>query len=223
MIALLAFAAGYVFVKSEQPESEASTAPVATTTQVQIPAQVSTGSISEETAAYVIDAQFPKFGMPAIDAKIEKSVNETITEFKALPANPPEMASPQNELTVRYESPYVGSDVVSVRLIISEYTGGAHSNSVFSGLNFDKATSRQLLQSDAFKMIGLTAQQVSIAATAQLKEKLGDVFFAEGSDSNPENFSSFVISADTVTFIFQPYQVAAYAEGPQEVSFQRKH
>ena len=46
--------------------------------------------------------------------------------------------------------------------------------------------------------------------------------FEEGADTNPENFSSFVISADKVTFIFQQYQVAAYAAGPQEVSFERK-
>ena len=169
-----------------------------------------------------MDAQYPQFGDAAIDSKIEKVVTDVIDEIKELPANPPDMASPQNELTIRFESPYIGPDIVSVKLITSEYTGGAHANSLFSGLNFDRASGKQLLQEDAFRMIGLSAQQVSTAATAQLKERLGDLFFAEGASSNPENFSSFLVSDDKVTFIFQPYQVAPFSEGPQEVSFERK-
>ncbi|MEK7133998.1 MAG: DUF3298 domain-containing protein [Patescibacteria group bacterium] len=219
IVAALAFGGGYVFATRAQTELQAQNVPTATTTpQV----QVTMGTMNEETTTYVIDVQYPKFNTPAIDAKIEEIVNGTTAEFKALPANPPDMASPQNELTVRYESPYIGSDIVSFKLVISEYTGGAHPNSLFSGLNFDRATGKRLLQSDAFKMIGMTAQQVSVAATAQLKQKLGETFFSEGANSNPENFSSFLISADKVTFIFQPYQVAAYAAGPQEVSFERK-
>lgn len=184
--------------------------------------QVTTAKVNEETPAYLIDVQYPKFGIAAIDGKVQRIVEDTITEFKGYPANPPEMSSPQNELTIRYETPYVGPDVVSVKLIISEYTGGAHPNSLFSGLNFARSTGAQLLQSDAFVLTGLTVQQVSAQATAQLKAKLGDTMFEEGVNTNPENFSSFVISADRVTFIFQPYQVAAYAAGPQEVSFERK-
>ena len=71
-------------------------------------------------------------------------------------------------------------------------------------------------------MIGMTLEQVSAAATSQLKAKLGDAMFEEGANTNPENFSSFIISNDKVTFIFQPYQVAAYAAGPQEISVERR-
>ncbi|MDO8514253.1 MAG: DUF3298 domain-containing protein [bacterium] len=220
VVAALALGIGYFVATRVQPELQAQNTGVATTTPQSV--QITTANVNEETSVYTIDVQYPKFGISAIDAKVGKIVNDTIAEFKTLPPNPPGMSSPQNELTVRYESPYVGPDVVSFKLVISQYTGGAHPNSLFSGLNFDRISGKQLLQDDAFKMIKLTAQQVSVAVSAQLKERLGETFFAEGANSNPENFSSFLISAGKVTFIFQPYQVAPYSAGPQEVSFERK-
>ncbi|PIR83830.1 hypothetical protein COU18_01995 [Candidatus Kaiserbacteria bacterium CG10_big_fil_rev_8_21_14_0_10_51_14] len=220
VIAAIALGAGYYFALWRQPSEIYATPPAATSTPETV--HLTTQTVSEETSAYIVDVQYPHFGIATIDTKIDARVNSAIAEFKTLPPNPPEMSSPQNELTIRFESPYIGDDIVSFKLIISEYTGGAHPNSIFSGLNFDRETGRQLLQSDAFKMIGRTAQQVSVSVTAQLKAKLGENMFEEGSNSNPENFSSFLISEDKVTFIFQPYQVAAYAAGPQEVSFERQ-
>ena len=64
--------------------------------------------------------------------------------------------------------------------------------------------------------------QVSAESSTSLARQLGDMFmFKEGADTNPENYSSFLVSRDAVTFIFQQYQVAAYAAGPQRVSFPR--
>jgi len=183
---------------------------------------VTTATAQEQTDAYLIDVNYPQFGVSAVDADIKSKIDAAVGEFKDIPPNPPESATPQNEFTGTFENVYIGPDVVSVKLVLSQYTGGAHPMTIFSGLNYDRATGRQLLQSDAFAMIDLSAVQVSAQATAELKAKLGESMFEEGANSNPENFSSFIISADEVTFIFQPYQVAAYAAGPQEVSFERK-
>lgn len=218
VVVALALGAGYYFATWRQPE--AYVASVATSTPEIV--RVTTQRVDEEAPTYTIDVQYPHFGISAIDTKIDALIKERILEFKSIPPNPPEMASPQNELTILFESTYIGPDAVSFKLIISEYTGGAHPNSQFSGLNYDRASGRQLFQNDAFKMIGRTAAQVSVSSTAQLKAKLGDAFLPEGANSNPENFRSFLISEDKVTFIFQPYQVAYYAAGPQEVSFERK-
>lgn len=189
-------------------------------------AAITTATMHEETDAYLIDVKYPQFGIAVIDADIKSKVDTAVTEFKVVPVNPPESlagqaATPQNEFTGTFEDVYIGPDVVSVKLVLSQYTGGAHPLTLVSGVNYDRATGRQLLQNDAFTMLGMTAEEVSARATAELKAKLGDGMFEEGTNSNPENFSSFIISADSVTFIFQPYQVAAYAAGPQEVSFDR--
>jgi len=186
-------------------------------------AEVTVARINDSQAGYVVDVEYPQFGIPAIDAQIKKMVEDAVAEFEAMPPNPPDSATPQNQFTGRFDKVYVGPDIVSLELILSQYTGGAHNLTLFSGIDFDRTTGKQLLQSDAFKLIGMTADQVSQGATTQLKAALGDGFqFPEGADSNPENFSSFLIGSSTVTFIFQEYQVAAYAAGPQQAVFERK-
>ena len=184
--------------------------------------EVRTERIQESEATYAIDVSYPQLGIANIDTQIKEIVSNSVTEFKSLPANPAGSATPQNSFDGSFDSVYVGPDVVSVKLTLSQYTGGAHPLTLVSGLNYDRATGRQLLQSDAFAMLGLSVDEISAAATAELKTKLGDAMFEEGANTNPENFSSFVISENEITFIFQQYQTAAYAAGVQEVRFPRK-
>lgn len=201
--------------------------PYLRTSQEPVPPQSFTGGtvtpaeITESTETYAIDVTYPQFGISAIDADIKAKIDAAVTEFKAIPPNPPESATPQNEFNGTFGDVYVGPDVVSAELILSQYTGGAHPMTIISGVNYDTATGEQLLQEDAFQMIGKTLEQVSAEATAKLKVTLGDTMFEEGASANPENFSSFLVTEDEVVFIFQPYQVASYAQGVQEVSFKR--
>lgn len=183
--------------------------------------QMTTAEIREESATYIVDARYPQFGIPAIDAQIKKAVEDAVAEFKSLPANPPDSATPQSTFDGSFESVYVGSDVVSVKLVFSKYTGGAHPITLVSGVNYERETARPLLLDDALRMIGKSVREVSAEASARFSREFGDGFFADGADTNPENFSSFVVSDGSVTFIFQQYQVAAYASGVQEVSFAR--
>ncbi len=184
--------------------------------------QTTTGNIEDSSPNYVVDAQYPQFGIPAIDSQIKKAVTDAVVEFEALPPNPPDSATPQDQFTGTYDKVYIGPDVISFELILSQYTGGAHNLTLVSGMNFNRATGQKLGLDDALRLIGLTVGQVSAQATSQFRENLGSDFFADGANTNPENFSSFIISAEQVTFIFQQYQVAPYSDGPQYVSFERK-
>ncbi|QQG38188.1 MAG: DUF3298 domain-containing protein [Candidatus Kaiserbacteria bacterium] len=178
-------------------------------------------SIVEQTAAYTIDAKYPQVGNPAIDADIEATVRAAVEEFKTYPQNPPDSAVPQNEFIGLYDEVYTGADVVSVELIFSEYTGGAHPNAAIVGLNYNPATGAKVTLDEALSMIGLSLSQVAAKAQAQFETDLADAYFPEGAEPTLENYGTFVVSADAVTFIFQNYQVAPYAAGPQEVSFSR--
>lgn len=180
-----------------------------------------TTSITESTDTYTIDVIYPHVGIPTIDAQIHTDIKSALTEFKQSPPNPLDSATPRNSFTGRFEDLYVGPDVVSMKLVLSEYTGGAHPMTLFSGVNFDRATGKRLELTDALARINKTVDDVSRASSAQFKAKFGADFFPEGATNNPENFSSFLITKDTVTFIFQQYQVAAYVYGPQEVVFKR--
>ncbi len=179
-------------------------------------------TVYDETDTYSVRATYPQFGIPAIDATIKKSVDDAIAQFKQDAAGPL-MTSAKNEFISIFDSAYIGSDIVSAKLIYSEYTGGAHPNSIIVGLNFDRTTGKALSLEDALTLIDQSLEDVAAKSKEVLKTELHDGFqFPEGTDPKPENYSAFTVSAEKVTFAFQAYQVAAYAAGPQEVSFERK-
>lgn len=187
--------------------------------------QVATATEREDAEAYTIEAKYPQFGLASIDADIKAVIENAVTEFKndtAAGQPPPDSAVTQYEFQSMFDSAYVGADVVSAKLIVSTYMGGAHPNAAIYGLNYDRETGNQLTLDDALSMVGLTLEEVAERAKAELSTKLGsDIISPEGFDPTPENYSTFTVSPDEVTFIFQVYQVAPYAAGPQEVSFDR--
>ena len=184
---------------------------------------VRTATEVESGASYTIDAQYPQFGIAAIDASIREELTQKIDEIKKYPAPVAESATKANALIARYDHAYIGPDIVSVELIFSIDTGGAHPNTIISGLAFDRKTGKRLELNDALSLIGKSIAEVSASSSARFLEAFGEGFFSEGATADPENFSSFSIDANSVTFIFQQYQVAAYAAGPQRVSFPRIH
>ena len=180
-------------------------------------------TVSEDTEAYLIDVRYPQFGIPLVDAKIKAVVDNAVAAFKSYPANPPDSAVPKNEFTGSFNSTYVGADVVSVALSISEYTGGAHPNTVIIGVNVDRKTGKDVTLDDALLMIEKTLPEVSGESLVQLKAVLGeDMIFPEGAEPKPDNYNTFTVSKDKVTFIFNNYQVAPYSAGPQSAEFARK-
>ncbi len=184
--------------------------------------QMQTNIITDSTATYTIDARYPQFGISAVDAKIKAVVDKAVAEFKTYPANPPDSAVQQNEFTSSFSDVYVGEDVVSVALVISEYTGGAHPNTVIIGVNVNRASGQELTLTDALALIGKSLEEVATQSLAELKATLGeDVIFADGAAPKPENYGTFLVSKDRVTFVFNNYQVAPYASGQQKVWFSR--
>ena len=190
----------------------------ATSTEVTVQEKV----ITESTDTYRIEAHYPQFGIPSVDEKVQAVIEKALTEFKSYPPNPSDSATPQNELVSSYNSVYVGADVASVALSISEYTGGAHGNTVIVGVNVDRATGEELTLDDALALIGKTLPQVADASLVQLKTTLGeDLAFPEGANATAENYGTFLVSYDRVTFVFNNYQVAPYAASQQQVWFKR--
>ncbi|OGG55692.1 hypothetical protein A3D71_02105 [Candidatus Kaiserbacteria bacterium RIFCSPHIGHO2_02_FULL_55_20] len=178
--------------------------------------------VYESTNAYRIEAHYPQFGIPAADEKIKAVVDAAIAGFKSYPTNPPDSSTPQNEFAGSFNSTYVGPDVVSVALSFSEDTGGAHPNTVVVGVNVDRKTGKELTLDDALALLGKTLSQVADNSLVQLKSELGENFiFPDGAKGEPANYSTFLVSKDKVTFIFNNYQVAPYSSGRQSVWFKR--
>lgn len=181
---------------------------------------VTTASINEEAENYSIQAEYPQFGIPALDAEIRGAVEAAAAELKAQSLEP-SPASAKNEFTSTFDSVYIGPDIVSVRLLLSQYTGGAHGLSVAVGVNYDRTEKKLLTFDDALAHTGKTLKQVSERALAQLKERYGEVQFPEGAAPAPENYTAFTMDAENVTFTFQQYQVQAYALGMPQITVPR--
>lgn len=192
-----------------------STSEVGTTT-------VQSANLHEETSTYLINMNYPVTGIASVDAAVQHDIQQAVDEFKTYPANPPDSAVPKNQLDSDVGPIYVGTDVVSVELLISEYTGGAHPNTAIVAINIDPRSGRALTLQDALSLIGRSLNDVAQESLAQLKQKLGDdVIFEEGAQPTPENYQTFMVTKDGVTFAFQNYQVAPYAAGPQFITFAR--
>ena len=181
---------------------------------------LATSTVQEETDGYVINVAYPQFGIPAADTQIKAIVDKAVADFKAVP---PYSAPgfPKYEFDGSYDSAYIGPDIVSAKLLLYQDTGGAHGNAVAIGLNFDAKTGQALSLDDVLALIGKTLKQVSDAATAQLTKDFGMVQFLEGVAPTRENYLTFVVGKTSVRFIFQQYQVEAYAAGMPEISFPR--
>jgi hypothetical protein len=185
--------------------------------------QVTVSHLQDDGTSYSIDVQYPQFGISAIDKQIAEVVNAAATEIRSYPANPPDSSTPKDSLTGSFTNAYIGPDIVSTELVLSQDTGGAHPNTSLVGLVFDRSTGRKFTVDDALRLTGLSLDQISTQAKAQLSAKLGNSFMSpDGVNADPQNFNSFIVSASDVTFIFQQYQVAPYSAGPQQVNFERK-
>lgn len=178
---------------------------------------VATSTIASETDTYKIRADYPVFGISDIDATIRGAVEAGVASFEKEPANP----SPndiKNEFVTTFDSVYDGKDYASVRLILYQYTGGAHGISVAAGVTYDRAKGELLTLDDALVLIGTTLPELSEIALQQLTERLGeDGLWPEGVAPSPENFAVFTVNEDAVVFTFQHYQVAPYASGMPQV------
>src|SRR3989344_8523392 len=177
--------------------------------------------VYETSNANRIEAHYPQVGISSVDAKIKAAVDKAIEVFKEYPANP-DSSVPQNEFTSSFSSVYKGQDVVSVKLSVTEYTGGAHPNTALIAVNVDPRSGRELTLDDALAMIGKSLHEVAEQSLKELKATLGeDIIFSEGAAAKPENYGTFTVGSDRITFIFQNYQVAPYSSGQQEVRFKR--
>ena len=213
-------AIAYLFLGDQREITAQPTTQEATSTSI----TVATSTISEETADYSIDAEYPRFGIPAIDAKIQAKSVAAVADLKSQASNdePAKNDFPQDAYAAHFGSIYTSDKLISVRFYTGDYTGGAHGLPYIFGMTFDRASGDELTLDEALALTGKSLTQVATAAKAKLQTQLGDdILDIAGADPDPKNYASFYVTKSDVVFIFQPYQVAPYAAGAPEVAIPR--
>ena len=112
-------------------------------------------------------------------------------------------------------------DAVSLVFEIWTYTGGAHGNLDIITLNYSLISGQRLNFVDIFedvdKALSLLSEQSRKVLSRRLAGGRMDQWILDGTTQEVENFSSLGLTRQGVRVYFQPYQVAAWAAGAQEV------
>lgn len=186
---------------------------------------------------YTIDAEYPQIeGDPRFDgfnrearALITKDVAAFKTEENSQEVEPgtesPE-ATQDSSLDVRYEIRCAKDDLISVEFTDASYSrGAAHPNSSTTVLNYDMKNGKKVGLADLFTSKSNYLSVISAYCIKSLKDQfkkdkdsmLDEETLKSGAAPRADNYRASAITKKGLWITFDPYQVAAYAAGPQTV------
>lgn len=153
------------------------------------------------------------------NAALKEYVDATVLRFKEdFDASSSDPDAGDWSLTSNYRIPYSSPSLVSVVIDGSVYQGGAHPNSFYRTFLYRVQEESFVSADEVF------ADQADLKASSEyaiaelLKRSISDPsWIADGAGPSLENYGQFYMTSDGIAVIFSPYQVAAYAAGPQEV------
>ena len=174
------------------------------------------------------DARFDKFNKEA-RAMVTKNVaafktSETSNETDAGSEIPAETQT--STLESDYQIRLAADDLISIEFTESANSrGAAHPNSYTTVLNYDVRNGKKLALADLFNAKSNYVKVISDYCIKDLKQQakkekdsmLTDDMIQSGASARAENFNAWTITKQGLWITFDPYQVAAYAAGPQQV------
>ncbi len=174
------------------------------------------------------DARFDKFNKEA-RAMSTKNVaafktSETGTETETGTDTPAETLT--STLDSDYEIRLADDDLISIEFSESAYSrGAAHPNNYTTVLNYDVRNGKKLALADLFNAKSNYLKAISDFCIKDLKQQakkekdsmLTDDMIQSGASARADNFNAWTIMKQGLWITFDPYQVAAYAAGPQQV------
>ena len=124
--------------------------------------------------------------------------------------------------SVAWAEPPLLSWIVDVSVY---YAGAAHPGHYTVTLVWDAERGRALAPEDLFRAGADWPAALSRVAIPLLERELGEMadpaWVAEGAGPSAENFARWALVPDGLLLLFDPYQVAPYAAGPQAVTIPR--
>ncbi len=183
-------------------------------------------SVRDESNRVTYTARYPQLEGGAgrganFNQIIETMVRDELDSFKSLAgAYPPPSDLPETMgsfIDISYTLNEATDNLVSVFFRDFTYSAGAaHPNQVTFVLNYDLTSDKALNLEDLFQPGADYLAALSSYSVAELQKR--DISsWTDGASPKLENFKSWTIEQQGLRITFDPYQVAAYAMGPQEV------
>jgi uncharacterized protein YecT (DUF1311 family) len=192
---------------------------------------VETVKIEKSTDTVEIDIAYPRTGVAVIDRTFADWVNGMVTDFEKGAAE--DFASFKEDngelppwtysLDLGFEVPRNDDRMLVFDFDESIFQGGAHPNHDIVTFNFMMPDGWQVYLPEIFD--GKRAlDKISALAVARLDKEIGGPdgmsdpdWIRTGAGPQWSNFQDFLLLDDKLVIRFPPYQVAAYAAGPQKV------
>ncbi|HEX8338406.1 MAG TPA: RsiV family protein [Pyrinomonadaceae bacterium] len=121
---------------------------------------------------------------------------------------------------VRHRVVFAAGDVVSVLFYLEGYNWGAgHSYHQPVTFNFDLKSGREIKLAHLFNPRSDYLRRIAGLCGEDLRRQFGTnfPFFTDGLKPTAKNFKSWVITPGGLVFIFEEYQLVAYAQGEPKV------
>lgn len=202
------------------------------------PPQVLTRNFNENTAAYLVEVEYPELQGLA-NASIQARVNNEIkarvygriaafhAQGSQFPADAfPEGAFGQSVLAANYDTSLIGKNFFSAIIIYSDYTAGAaHPAGYAEVFNYDLRNGSVVTLDQVLRDLDPSAgtlQRLGQYIRQDLVRQLGDDpgsvdLINNGAAPNLENYKNFNLGREGLLIFFDPYQVAPFAAGTLEV------
>lgn len=171
------------------------------------------------------DARFDKFNSAARSlvtkdvAAFKTGETAALEEDGELPEE-----TQTSSLDIGYQIRLATDDLISVEFTEGQYSrGAAHGNSITAVLNFDVKNGKRIELADLFHPKSNYLSVISAYAIKDLKDqsKKNDMLMEDqiqdGAAARADNYRAWTITRKGLWITFDPYQVAAYAAGPQHV------
>ena len=132
-----------------------------------------------------------------------------------------------SDIIVGYAVALAKDDLIGIEFTVSSYSAGAaHPNSYTEVVNFDLKNGKSIKLADLFRPGAKYLQTLSTYCIQDLKKQakdqgadamLDDDWIKRGAGAELTNYDNWTITKKGLRITFDPYQVAAYAAGPQSV------
>ncbi|MEP6817887.1 MAG: RsiV family protein [bacterium] len=179
-----------------------------------------------------VDPNYEKFNQT-----IRSLINRKVSDFKkGMTPTAEDEPTPDetpaeslgSDITIGYTVALAKDDLIAIEFTVSDYeAGAAHPNSYTEVVNFDLKNGKLLKLADLFQPGAKYLQTLSTYCIQALKKQakeqgadamLDDDWVKKGAGAELTNYDNWTITKKGLGITFDPYQVAAYAAGPQTVT-----
>lgn len=183
-----------------------------------IAAENAVSTYTETSSVYKITASWQRFGISLPDRLADERVANAVAQFRAHAQELNDEGTPPWELNLE-GTLYSNGATISMLWNHYEYIGGAHGGIILSSQNHVLPGGEPLTLADIFPHKEKALKIISeLSRKKLLAQDLPADMVTMGTEPKEENFCTFVLGNNDITFYFSPYQVAPFSEGTVTVS-----